>query len=42
MGVMLDPAGNEPGDPRQLLLGGHRIFGAAKHHSHSSAPFFHA
>ena len=38
----VDVARDEAGEPRQLLLGRHRVFVGAEHHSHSSAPFFHA
>ena len=40
--LLVDFARNQAGDARQLLLGRHPVFGAAEHHSHSSAPFFHA
>ena len=40
--LLVDLAGNETRDARELLLRGHRVFGTAEHHSHSSAPFFHA
>ena len=40
--LLVDLARNQAGDPRQLLLGRHRVFVGAEHHSHSSAPFFHA
>jgi hypothetical protein len=38
----VDVAGNETCEPGEFLLGRHRVFVGAEHHSHSSAPFFHA
>ena len=35
-------AGDQPGEPRQLLLGRHPVVPGVERHSHSSAPFFHA
>ena len=35
-------ARDQPGEPRQLLLGRHRVEPRIERHSHSSAPFFHA
>ena len=40
--LLVDIAGHEPGEPRQLLLARHPVMGGIEHHSHSSAPFFHA
>ena len=39
---LVDFARDEAGNARQFLLGRHPVFGPAEHHSHSSAPFFHA
>ena len=35
-------ARDQPGEPRQLLLGRHRVVPGVERHSHSSAPFFQA
>lgn len=40
--LLIDLPSNESGETRQLLLARHPIFVWAKHHSHSSAPFFQA
>jgi len=39
---LVDFAGNQASEPRKLLLGRHRVVVGIEHHSHSSAPFFHA
>ena len=38
----VDVAGNQAREARELFLGRHPVFVGAEHHSHSSAPFFHA
>ncbi len=39
---LIDLARNQSGDPRELVLGRHRVVTGIEDHSHSSAPFFHA
>ena len=38
----LGAAGDQPGRARKLFLGRMRVGRGVEHHSHSSAPFFHA
>ena len=40
--LLVDLARDQVGQPRQLLLGRHGVVLGVEHHSHSSAPFFHA
>ena len=40
--LLVNLARNKAGNPREFLLARHAVLLGAQHHSHSSAPFFHA